>query len=933
MDLCAAPGGWLQVAAKYMPMSSTIVGVDLAPIKPIRGCTTFVDDITTQSCRAQLKRVTPDGVQYDVVIHDGAPNVGGNFAAESYTQAALTLDSLRLASEFLREGGWFVTKVFRSTEYHALLYSMQQLFKKVESTKPVASRGTSAEIYVVCEGYLAPSKIDPRLLDPKHLFADYEGPKQAIDVLSHQKQKRNRSGYEDGTGALYKECPAENFILSDKPTELLGAYHCFLMDASVRPESRAPPLPLSLGRLDGRLGAATSRGGDADDDHIFSQFVRHFRMKSSFASFSEASSRRRPAAPPRRLLFAISPVSPRRRLTLPSFPSSLASQGKKGVVPPKDGFMDLDNHPSTTDEIRALCSDLGVLGRADFKMLLKWRLAVRKSRGLDGKRKAALRGGVVKHASDDEDDSGADSGADEDAEGGAEDEDEKLLGEMAELQRGVDARARRDKKKKAKIKAKERMRVALGLQGQDEEGAMGASEMDLFSLARIKSKGGLDAVQNAAAPGLDATRDSDDDVAEMEGAYDSDDSDADVDGRDDARLEEELDQMWREYKARHTKKGARFTEPSKGRDKRVAIGAGELGSGSEEDDEDDEAAAAMRRAGERAAAEAAAAAGEKNPLLFDPESGAKKKTAGAARDWFANDLFAGDAPAVGSAVAAKNEAKAARRKAAEDAARDEDEDSDASGFDEDDDYFAEGEQGDESEEESEEEEEEEEEDVVEAMRSSRKRRRAKRAGGDSDSDEDDYDALRAAAKEKRIREEEKEAKAAAKTAAKAAAAKKAKRRGVAVDDTYDDDSDSSEDDGGAGLEGNDPTGIKASRARRGADNAGFLEAPAEYERGSDSDSDSDSEEEEDPDDLSDGEKAEVLAIGKNMIRKKDRVRRAAREDADTNPPPPLPFVSPVFRPSFRFGFASGCGSGSLSLSLPVLALDDAADEGRLFSQN
>ena len=268
------------------------------PHQAHRGCTTFVDDITTQSCRAQLKRVTPDGVQYDVVIHDGAPNVGGNFAAESYTQAALTLDSLRLASEFLREGGWFVTKVFRSTEYHALLYSMQQLFKKVESTKPVASRGTSAEIYVVCEGYLAPSKIDPRLLDPKHLFADYEGPKQAIDVLSHQKQKRNRSGYEDGTGALYKECPAENFILSDKPTELLGVYHCFLMDASVRPESRAPPLPLSLGRLDGRLGAATSRGGDADDDHIFSQFVRHFRMKSSFAWLSEASSRRRPAAPP-----------------------------------------------------------------------------------------------------------------------------------------------------------------------------------------------------------------------------------------------------------------------------------------------------------------------------------------------------------------------------------------------------------------------------------------------------------------------------------------------------------------------------------------------------------------------------------------------------------------------------------------------------------
>ena len=48
-----------------------------------------------------------------------------------------------------------------------------------------------------------------------------------------------------------------------------------------------------------------------------------------------------------------------------------------------------------------------------------------------------------------------------------------------------------------------------------------------------------------------------------------------------------------------------------------------------------------------------------------------------------------------------------------------------------------------------------------------------------------------------------------------------------------------------------------------------MEAPAEYEAASGSDSD---EDDDDPDDISDGEKAEILAIGKNMIRKKDRVR-------------------------------------------------------------
>ena len=226
VDLCAAPGGWLQVAAKYMPKPNIIIGVDLERIKPIPGVITHVEDITSESCRTTIRRDLKTW-KADVVCHDGAPNVGVSWAQDAFTQSELTLQACKLATEFLREGGVFVTKVFRSKDYFKLMWVFKQLFKQVEATKPSASRQVSAEIFVVCRGYLAPKKIDPRILDPAYAFKeqddvnlDSDDPKKikgmqgAIlnDLMHPEKRKRHRGGYEDGDYTLFKSNSVLDFI-------------------------------------------------------------------------------------------------------------------------------------------------------------------------------------------------------------------------------------------------------------------------------------------------------------------------------------------------------------------------------------------------------------------------------------------------------------------------------------------------------------------------------------------------------------------------------------------------------------------------------------------------------------------------------------------------------------------------------------------------
>lgn len=129
--------------------------------------------------------------------------------------------ALRLACDFLARGGCFITKVFRSRDYQPLLWIFQQLFHRVQATKPQASRHESAEIFVVCQGFLAPDKVDAKFFDPKFAFKEVEVQAKTVTELV-TKKKPKAEGYAEGDLTLYHRTSVTDFLRAANPVDFLS---------------------------------------------------------------------------------------------------------------------------------------------------------------------------------------------------------------------------------------------------------------------------------------------------------------------------------------------------------------------------------------------------------------------------------------------------------------------------------------------------------------------------------------------------------------------------------------------------------------------------------------------------------------------------------------------------------------------------------------
>ncbi|NP_001361540.1 Ribosomal RNA large subunit methyltransferase E [Zea mays] len=187
LDLGCAPGAWLQVACQNLgPLEKggIVVGVDVKKVKvPSAHCDsrvrTVCADVMTLMKR-QARAMSPQERGFSVILSDMCPPVSGITTKDGAISCELGMRALSLAvgkiklkdsnysdtlekylsstepesdeDGVLRRGGNLVVKFLENEDISGFGKFCKVKFKKVSLLRPKATRPSSREIYMICEG-------------------------------------------------------------------------------------------------------------------------------------------------------------------------------------------------------------------------------------------------------------------------------------------------------------------------------------------------------------------------------------------------------------------------------------------------------------------------------------------------------------------------------------------------------------------------------------------------------------------------------------------------------------------------------------------------------------------------------------------------------------------------------------------------------------
>ena len=152
VDLGCAPGSWSAEIANRVGPEGLVVGIDLLELQPIRGVHLIQADFDSPEGLKAIDAVLGER-KANLVLSDMAPEMSGNKLVDQARMMHLNDMTLNFAVNHLRQGGHLLLKSFMGDGFDAFRKELAGWFAKVKIVKPAASRKTSAEMFLLAEGF------------------------------------------------------------------------------------------------------------------------------------------------------------------------------------------------------------------------------------------------------------------------------------------------------------------------------------------------------------------------------------------------------------------------------------------------------------------------------------------------------------------------------------------------------------------------------------------------------------------------------------------------------------------------------------------------------------------------------------------------------------------------------------------------------------
>ena len=150
VDLGAAPGSWSQFISNNFK-NSKVVSIDLKEIENIENIIQIKGDFTDHIQQKKIMSFFDN--KLDIVISDMAVNTTGNKNLDSLVTGELCLEALNFSINTLKKKGIFISKIFMGSSFNEIVASCKKKFEEVHTFKPLASRKSSKENFIICKKF------------------------------------------------------------------------------------------------------------------------------------------------------------------------------------------------------------------------------------------------------------------------------------------------------------------------------------------------------------------------------------------------------------------------------------------------------------------------------------------------------------------------------------------------------------------------------------------------------------------------------------------------------------------------------------------------------------------------------------------------------------------------------------------------------------